>query len=282
MISKKRVLETLSAARLRELGDALAVNRRGSATKHGLIGRLARAKRVTAVDLLVRLRRAELKAICRAQGLSEVGRANATLIHRIVSRGAADASDPSRGDARPPGKRRSFYDLEYSVEPGGARMDVHYIRGSLAEIKADLAKELANPDCLYYLCWYGATLSLGVYQRGFRVRAFDLHPHLTLRVDGFPAITFGPEGPRGYDFTRYDEQLEGSIAKQMLDRTIRHTADVAWDRLRVPALRGDVAREGDLVSITGEWFADDENPEYDENELLDQGYLRYGRSDLEM
>ncbi len=101
---------------------------------------------------------------------------------------------------------KSFYDLAFGVDPGGARKDAHFIRATLNEVKDDLASELAEEINLYLPCSYGARLSLDVYQQGERTESIDLHPFVTLSIEGCPDITFaGPGEPLGYDFAADDE-----------------------------------------------------------------------------
>ncbi|MEU8075312.1 hypothetical protein AB0B31_07665 [Catellatospora citrea] len=150
--------------------------------------------------------------------------------------------------------RKSFYDLNFRVSPGGARKDAHYIRGDLAEIKADLAAELTEGVNLYLLCWYGAELTLDVHQHGARLESIDLHPYLTISVEGHPDVTFtGPGEPVGWDFEEDEETDEGSLSDQLFvgDLEDRTTVTVHWDRIDVPPLRGDVVGPGDLVTLDG-------------------------------
>lgn len=167
--------------------------------------------------------------------------------------------------------RRSFYDLNFRVSPGGARKDAHYIRGDLAEIRADLAAELAEGVNLYLLCWYGAELTLDVHHHGVRVQSIDLHPYLTISVEGHPDVTFtGPGEPVGWDFEADEETDEGSLSDQLFvgDLEDRTTVTVDWDRIEVPPLRGGVVSPGDLVTL------DDRRP-------LEEDAIPYGFTDLE-
>ncbi|GAA2081742.1 hypothetical protein [Actinomadura alba] len=148
----------------------------------------------------------------------------------------------------------SFYDLAFGVDPGGARKDTHYVRGSLEELKHDLAAELAEEINLYLLCWYGARLTLDVYQKGKQTDSIDLHPFLTISIAGYPDITFtGPEEPVGYDFEA-DEEAEDeteTLSFRMFAGELGDAVNVTvhWDRIEVPPLRGEVAREGDVVAL---------------------------------
>ncbi|WBB64298.1 hypothetical protein O7599_18070 [Streptomyces sp. WMMC500] len=149
---------------------------------------------------------------------------------------------------------RSFYDLAFGVDPGGARKDAHYVRGSLEEVRRDLAAELAEDINLYLLCWYGARLTLDVYQEGKKTDSIDLHPFLTISIAGYPDITFtGPGEPVGYDFEA-DEEAEDettTLSHRMFAGDLGDACKVAvhWDRIEVPALGGEVVRDGDVVAL---------------------------------
>ncbi|MDI1460619.1 hypothetical protein QEZ54_06560 [Catellatospora sp. KI3] len=146
--------------------------------------------------------------------------------------------------------RKSYYELAFGVSPGGARKCTHYVRGTLAEIKSDLAAELAEELNLYLLCWYGADLTLQVYQHGEPAWSTDLHPFVTISVEGYPTITFaGPREPLGYDFEADDdaEDEEETLSYRMFCGELGDTVSVAvaWDRIAVPPLAGDVLTADD-------------------------------------
>jgi hypothetical protein len=190
--------------------------------------------------------------------------------------------------AMPP---KSFYDLAFGVSPGGARKDAHYVRGSLDEIKADLAYELSESINVYLLCWYGAELALHVYERGERVHSIDIHPFITVSVDGYPDITFlGSGKPTGYNTDTDDrDNVEMTLSDGMfsgeLDDAIMVTVD--WDGIDVPSLVGEIAVENDHVKLIenhldGLHDVDDfDEDDFDEDELIDQGYIPYGFTDFE-
>jgi hypothetical protein len=188
---------------------------------------------------------------------------------------------------------KSFYDLAFGVSPGAARKDAHYVRGSLDEIRDDLADELSESLNVYLLCWYGAELMLHVYQRGERLHSIDLHPYVTVSVDGYPDITFAGSGkPIGHDAGADDpykvaQELEDGMFAGELDDAIEVTVD--WARIEVPALAGDIAAEDDHVKLAGDHLDGiDDDGDWDdldedelEDELLDSGYIPYGFTDLE-
>ncbi|MFF3954582.1 hypothetical protein ACFYY1_15380 [Streptomyces sp. NPDC001890] len=194
---------------------------------------------------------------------------------------------------------KSFYDLAFEVSPGAARKDVHYIRGSLDEIRDDLAAELSESSNVYLLCWYGsAELALHVYQQGERVHSIDLRPLVTVSVVGYRPITFlGSGEPTGYDAGADDagkvrQALEEGMFSGDLDGTIEVAVD--WDSIEVPGLVGEVATDDDYVKLAegpdGVSFEDEGWDDFDEDdldedeledELIERGHIPYGFTDFE-
>ncbi|WP_144122613.1 hypothetical protein [Catellatospora sichuanensis] len=179
---------------------------------------------------------------------------------------------------------KSYYDLRFWVSPGGASKDVHYLRGTLDEVKADLAAELAEGMNHYLLCWYGAELALDVYQHGRLARTIDLHPFVTIDVEGYPPITFtGPGEPVGHDFSSDEEQSvdDGSLSDLFFMGEVEQvtTVTVDWARIDVPALLGQAAQPGDLLTISDRPYDDAEAGDADAPH--EAGYLPYGYVDFE-
>lgn len=180
-----------------------------------------------------------------------------------------------------PRRDKSFYHLEFSVEPGGAHKEAHYVRGTLAEIKADVAQELDTQLNLYLLCWYGARLELRVVEGGKVKRKVDLHPAIKIKADGYPAITFaGPKKPLGHTF-KGEEDDDDSLTSKLFEGSLEDIkVTVDWKKVDVPAkLTGKRVGEDDFVSIDGDWQDDDDD--LDEEELIDCGYVPYGYTDRE-
>ncbi|GIG00464.1 hypothetical protein Cci01nite_55570 [Catellatospora citrea] len=190
------------------------------------------------------------------------------------------------GRTLPTVSRKSFYDLRFGVAAGGAHKDTHYIRGSLDEVKADLAAELAEGMSHYLLCWYGADLALDVYQHGCLTRSIDLHPFLAIEVEGYPRITFaGPGRPLGHDFSSDEERGadDGSLSDLFFMGALEQatTVTVDWDRIDAPALRGEPALPGDLVIFGGPLVTDAEADTAAEQAPDEAGNLGYGYVDFE-
>ena len=173
---------------------------------------------------------------------------------------------------------KSFYDLAFGVDPGGSRKDAHIISATLDEVKHDLASELAEGINLYLLCWYGARLTLDVYQQGELTESIDLHPFITISVEGYPDVTFtGPGEPVGSDFRDdegdveddeddedddfedEEEDEQDNLADRLFADDLGDTVKVSvdWDRIPVPSLIGEVAGPDDeAVLLTGDRLAE--------------------------
>jgi hypothetical protein len=187
---------------------------------------------------------------------------------------------------------KSFYDLRFGVSPGGARKDAHHICGSLDEAIAALDFELEESINVWLLFDYGrgADLALDVYQRGERVRSIDLHPFVTIRVNGYPDVTFCGSGkPTGYAVgadnpDKVRMMLADGLFAGDFDDSIEVTVD--WDSVLVPPLVGDIAQDGDYVML-GDGPLDDlsglDDLDEDEltDELIDRGYVEYGDHDFD-
>lgn len=82
---KKRALAVLDANRLRELVDELAVDVASRKHREHLIDALADGRRLDFAELLAKVQRDELKAMCRALGLPDDGREKMLLITRLLA-----------------------------------------------------------------------------------------------------------------------------------------------------------------------------------------------------
>ncbi|MFJ9417150.1 hypothetical protein ACIRPT_23590 [Streptomyces sp. NPDC101227] len=185
---------------------------------------------------------------------------------------------------------KSFYDLRFGVSPGGARKDAHHICGSPDEAMAALDSEVKDSINVWLLFDYGADVALDVYQRGERIRSIDLHPFITIRVDGYPDITFRGSGkPTGYavgadDPYKVQNELADGMFARDFDDAIEVTVD--WDSVLVPPLVGEIAKDGDYVMLGDgplDDLADLDDLDEDEleDELIDRGYVEYGFHDFD-
>lgn len=97
---------------------------------------------------------------------------------------------------------KSFYILEASVAPGGARKSNYHVFNNLSEIKGALMEELTD---LYLLLWYGEALYLYIIENGKLTDKIDLHPYITIQREGYTAQFI--ESIKGVDY-RHDRTDE--------------------------------------------------------------------------
>lgn len=112
---KRACLETLAAARLRELVDAVAVEPASRRDKSELVAALADGRRVDFRSVLELLKIAELKAACQALELDAHGRVKVELVERIVGNGDATAERSSPLSSAPPASARSTGSLKSAL-----------------------------------------------------------------------------------------------------------------------------------------------------------------------
>ncbi|NBE52211.1 hypothetical protein [Streptomyces boluensis] len=186
---------------------------------------------------------------------------------------------------------RSYYDLRFGVSPGGARKDAHYICADLDEAESALAYELEDSTNVWLILRRGgADLALDVYQRGELTRSIDLHPFLTVRIGGYPDITFLGQGrPSGYaDGADDPDQVRATLVDGLFGDDFDDTMEavVDWARVPAPALVGEPVGEDDYVRL-GDGPPDDlselEGLDEDEltDELIERGYVEYGFHDFD-
>jgi|SRR6476660_9806469 len=70
------------------------------------------------------------------------------------------------------------YVLEFSVQPGGARLGDVHVHGELAEVRESIGEQYGFDFDSYLVMWYGAELRLWAFDQGSFVSAMDLHPYL--------------------------------------------------------------------------------------------------------
>ncbi|XRQ06410.1 hypothetical protein ACN3XK_59350 [Actinomadura welshii] len=75
------------------------------------------------------------------------------------------------------GLPHSCYLLEFSVEPGGARLGDVHVGSTLGMLRQSWSLFGSDLDD-YLVLWYGAVLHLWVVQEGAIVQGIDLHPYL--------------------------------------------------------------------------------------------------------
>ena len=109
MPSKRRILEHMLRRTLRELVDAFELEVPDRRVKQDLVDGLAASRRASLDDILDLLDRNELKALCRALGLDDRGRAKADLADRILGRESTDGrpTHPTKARSSSAGSRET-------------------------------------------------------------------------------------------------------------------------------------------------------------------------------
>lgn len=182
---------------------------------------------------------------------------------------------------------KSYYDLEFSVEPGGIRKDTHYVRGHLDDIRDDLAEELSHSLNGHLLCC-GATLRLHIFPRGRYSHSIDLHPFVTIAVDGEPQWRFVRPDPRhrewqpvSVDGSPVSEEALDRLSVGPLDDGYRCTVD--WRAIAVPRLPPPVVVAGDEVLPVYDRRHRPVDPNtMDPDARQDAGWIEYGFTDSEL
>lgn len=75
----------------------------------------------------------------------------------------------------------SFYILEISCQPGGARKGDYYIYNNLQDVKTALLRDIACGMGLHMLLKYGESIFIYVITDGQLVNKIDLHPYITIQ-----------------------------------------------------------------------------------------------------
>lgn len=157
---------------------------------------------------------------------------------------------------------KSFYALEMSVDPGGARMwDVH-VQDDLEEIRPILDGALTTSNFLYLLAWYGTRIELLTFHAGKEVQRVNLLPHIRVRVEGYPEIWFDANGERhGVKFKDQnhrrdyaelpDPEIEYKPFMEAVDAN-KFTAVMDWNAVSILPLQGERAQMGDRLMVDDE------------------------------
>ena len=99
-VTKRGVLESLTRAALLEFAADREITGMTSWPKAEIVDAMARSRSLTLPDLLAGMSRNELKAVCRAAGLGDSGRAKANIIARLLGTESTGATPASTSSAR--------------------------------------------------------------------------------------------------------------------------------------------------------------------------------------
>jgi SAM-dependent methyltransferase len=115
---RRTALLALDRDRLSDLTETFKVEVEDRRKAENHVDALVRSKSVDFADLLAKLKREELQAICEALGLDSGGREKEKLIDRVLDLDSANSSAPKNSDNRsnqPKGRRRGA--AKYEFEP---------------------------------------------------------------------------------------------------------------------------------------------------------------------
>jgi hypothetical protein len=137
---------------------------------------------------------------------------------------------------------KSFYVLELSVAPGGARKAHFFVYDNLPAIRQALATDL-RIDCQAaegLLYCYGESVNLQTFVDGEERQRLNLLPYITVRgADGLAFALDAQATPVGVDrATVCDESF-----------LVTATAEVDWAAVPVLPLQGDLLRPGEEVEV---------------------------------
>lgn len=146
----------------------------------------------------------------------------------------------------------SFYALELSVEPGGAREFVLFTTNNLDDVKSELNNSLGTQGA-YLTLWYGREIWLRTYINGEEQAGINLLPFITYFVDGYPPIGFDEDGePTGVPREQIRKELSEVLWKAGTNEGtsvgIRHEID--WSRLNAMPLTGNLFQPGERTLET--------------------------------
>lgn len=156
---------------------------------------------------------------------------------------------------------KSFYVLEISVEPGGARLGLFFVYNTLKQIQAELETNLRIDlqSGMGLLYCYGEDINLLTYLHGEERQRINLLPYI--RIEGEDGRTFA-----------LDENAEpvGVDSNVVCQEDFLMTAQASVDWNSVPVL-----------PLTGERLQPDEAAEVRTNYGFEWETLEYGFNDRE-
>ncbi len=136
---------------------------------------------------------------------------------------------------------KSFYALELSVEPGGARKHHLYVLGSLAEVQRALEVQFSYGAEIGLLLYYGEDIYLSIYHQACLVDSINLLPYIRVEI---PKIgTFAIDEERNVTPAIDEFDFDGE--------TDDYTVIIDWSKLNIPELVLPILQPGE-VSIFAE------------------------------
>jgi hypothetical protein len=162
----------------------------------------------------------------------------------------------------------SFYTLEMDVAPGGCRRADCFVLTDLERVKSIVTEDLSRGIGVYLIAWYGEDVLVTAHVPGKKPRSVDLLPFITVRLRGYPDITF-PGGHCSFDFEEDDEEHEEdeekTLASKLFRDAIKPKVIIDWEAAKIPPLPEPILPEGTSVWIKPHYGGKEQRVMYGHN-----------------
>ncbi|MBX7222074.1 MAG: hypothetical protein K1Y36_19135 [Blastocatellia bacterium] len=167
---------------------------------------------------------------------------------------------------------KSFYLLELSVLPGGARKGLFFVYPRLDLIRQilDLDLMIDFEEGLGLLYGYGQAVNLITFINGQEAQRLNLLPFITV------------SGPGSISFSLDEEANPVGVDREVVCTekfTLSAQVQVNWEAIPVLPLTGELVRRGDKVTASHIYGSDEVELEYGYNDLEcgegGDGYFAY-------
>lgn len=144
--------------------------------------------------------------------------------------------------------RKSFYHLEVSVLPGGARKSSHYILASLSDVENALKKELSEEWQWDLLLFYGETVSLSTYVAGKKISQIDLTDYISVDIPSYGTYSLNPQDENYREFDYYENGFFDELSESIYNTgEIKPIIYLDWSKVKAPVLQPPLVEESDTV-----------------------------------
>lgn len=135
-----------------------------------------------------------------------------------------------------------YFRVCFVCQPGGSRKTEYYVLGTMKEVKEAVMNDLENDP--YHALFYGEAMLLQCWYDGEKVSEIDLAPFLSYRLsDRKEPVTFEEGDTAPLDM---EEERDGVPLYDLVsDGTIEAIPSIAWDKVKLPALKGTPLPEGE-------------------------------------
>lgn len=148
--------------------------------------------------------------------------------------------------AATPGELVHCYRLIFQVDPGGSRKAESFVAGTLDEAKRAALDDLGSGGGAYHAVFYGEEIVLQCWEGSTKVATIDLHPYITYALPGRAPLRFEPGKDVLLDM---DDDANEALMTAMADEELDFEVTIAWDEIRLPALRGRPLREHETIVL---------------------------------